>query len=74
MPDDEAMSRFFDELQLTVACPVCGARTVEKAARLRAEPVITCVNCGAVEISGQGLQRLAAVLRGLQSIGRGNDP
>jgi uncharacterized Zn finger protein len=68
------MSTFFDELQLTIACPVCGEQTSEKAARLRADPVITCPNCGSVEISGQGLQRLAAVLRGLQSIGRGNDP
>ena len=68
------MSTFFDELQLTIACPVCGQRTSEKAARLRADPVISCPNCGAVEISGQALQRLAAVLRSLQSIGRGNDP
>ena len=68
------MSTFFDELQLTIACPVCGERTSEKATRLRSEPVITCPNCGAVEISGEGLQRLAAVLRGLQSIGRGNGP
>ena len=68
------MSTFFDELQLTIACPVCGEHTSEKAARLRADPVITCPNCGSVEISGQGLQRLAAVLRGMQSIGRGNDP
>ncbi|HUP95000.1 MAG TPA: hypothetical protein VM164_08820 [Burkholderiales bacterium] len=67
------MGTFFDALQLTIACPVCGERTIEKAARLRAEPVISCPNCGAVEITGQGLQRLAAVLRGLQSIGRGND-
>jgi len=67
------MSTFFDELQLTIACPVCGERTSEKAARLRAEPVITCPNCGAVEISGQGLQRLTAVLRGLRSLGSSNN-
>lgn len=67
------MSTFFDALQLTIACPVCGEQTIEKATRLRTEPVITCPNCGAVEISGEGLQRLAAVLRGLQSIGRGSD-
>ena len=68
------MSTFFDELKLTIACPACGERTSEKASRLRAAPVITCPNCGAVEISGHGLQRLAAVLRGLQSIGGDNDP
>jgi len=67
------VSTFFDELQLTIACPACGERTSEKAARLRAEPVITCPNCGAVEISGRGLQRLTAVLRGLQSIGSNNN-
>ena len=67
------MSRFFDELQLTIACPVCGERTIEKAVRLRAEPVITCPNCGAVEISGQGLQRITAVLRGLRSLGGSDD-
>jgi uncharacterized Zn finger protein len=64
------MSTFFDELELTLTCPVCGEETREKATRLRAEPVITCPNCGAVEISGHGLQRLAAVLRSFQSISR----
>lgn len=64
------MSTFFDELELTLACPVCGEQTREKATRLRADPVITCPRCGAVEISGHGLQRLAAVLRGLHGLSR----
>jgi hypothetical protein len=30
------MSTFFDELELTLSCPVCGEETREKATRLRA--------------------------------------
>jgi hypothetical protein len=56
------MHNVFDELELTIQCPVCHTNIKERTGSIKRAGAIKCSTCGRINLSGQRVQKLFAAI------------